>query len=405
MVEPIRSAPPSRPPRLALLHWALPPTVGGVESHLGDYAALLAAAGWRVTVVTGEPDPAPIDGVEILTHPALHLSGRGAAAGDRDRRRFQAWLGAALAERSVRLVHAHNLHHFTPVPAAALARLRRPLDLRLLHTYHGVWPGPPCEAAALVRSSFDAHFAVSEYVRRGCLRHLRLTAHRSYLGIEPERFRHVPPAAPSGDRGRVLLPARLIPDKGADLAVLMLARLRDRGIKARLVLTDAPDVIDWLGEQPGYRARLLGLIGRLGLREQVEITSAPFSGMDALYAEADVVVYPSAYPEPLGLAPLEAMCAGRPAVASRIGGLPEVVRDGVTGYLVPPGDPAALADRVELLLTDRPRALRMGRAGRHHVLRHFDLRRYARRMDAFYRLHLGAARGRDGAPLGPAPPR
>ena len=75
-------------------------------------------------------------------------------------------------------------------------------------------------------------------------------------------------------------------------------------------------------------------------------------------------VVPSVWPEPFGTVALEAMAAGRPVVASSVGGLAELVEDGVTGIQVPPGNVLALRNALERLLADAPLRARMGAAGR-----------------------------------------
>ncbi len=93
-------------------------------------------------------------------------------------------------------------------------------------------------------------------------------------------------------------------------------------------------------------------------------------------AAADVMVCPSRF-ESLGMVHLESMAMGCPIVSMNNGGPAETVYDGVTGYLVPPDDPAALAERVLTLLRDSNQRARMGQAGRDHVLVHFTAARYA----------------------------
>ena len=95
--------------------------------------------------------------------------------------------------------------------------------------------------------------------------------------------------------------------------------------------------------------------------------------MPALTAALDVSVLPSRR-EAQGLAILEAMAVGRPVVATRVGGIPEMVRDGVSGLLVPSNDPVALAAAIVRLLQDRPLAQRLGVAGRELVRRHYRAR-------------------------------
>jgi glycosyltransferase involved in cell wall biosynthesis len=78
-------------------------------------------------------------------------------------------------------------------------------------------------------------------------------------------------------------------------------------------------------------------------------------------------VVPSVWSEPMGLVAVEAMLAGRPVVASDVGGLRDLIRPGVTGLVVPPGDPSALAAALDRLLDDPDARRRMGEAGRRHA--------------------------------------
>jgi starch synthase len=88
--------------------------------------------------------------------------------------------------------------------------------------------------------------------------------------------------------------------------------------------------------------------------------------------------------ELLGLAVIEAMASGTPVVASKVGGVAEVVEDGVTGFLVPSGDVPSLNDRLALLLGDPGRARRMGEAARARVLERFTWTQVAQRcLDAY----------------------
>ena len=107
------------------------------------------------------------------------------------------------------------------------------------------------------------------------------------------------------------------------------------------------------------------------------------------FAAADVVVLPSKW-EGLGLALVEAAQHGRPAVATRVGGIPEVVEDGVTGLLVAPGDVVAFGDAVVRLLTDDGLRRRMGDAARESAARRFSVERYANDVDDLYVRLLGS---------------
>lgn len=111
----------------------------------------------------------------------------------------------------------------------------------------------------------------------------------------------------------------------------------------------------------------------------------------SVYAASDVVVLPSTEPEPFGLVAAEAMAAGLPVIASRIGALPELVEDGRTGLLSDPGNATALLSAMRELGASPSRRAEMGRRGRERFERHFRVERYTRE---FNELYAGLLRGR-----------
>ena len=125
----------------------------------------------------------------------------------------------------------------------------------------------------------------------------------------------------------------------------------------------------WAYQEPSASAVLVAevaaverQIGELGLAERVQLAGFQDSIWPWL-ARAHVFALPSNY-ESLGIAVLEGMAAGLPVVATRVGGVQELVRPGVTGELVPPGDPGAMAEALVSVLGDPDTAMRMGNAGR-----------------------------------------
>jgi len=96
--------------------------------------------------------------------------------------------------------------------------------------------------------------------------------------------------------------------------------------------------------------------------------NVPHGDVLRAWAHCAIAVVPSRWPEPCPLVALEAMAAGRPLVASAVGGLPDLVVDGTTGILVPPGDVSALRASIVELLTEPERCARMGRAARQRAL-------------------------------------
>jgi glycosyltransferase involved in cell wall biosynthesis len=122
-------------------------------------------------------------------------------------------------------------------------------------------------------------------------------------------------------------------------------------------------------------AKVLGIdhcVEFLGFRDDVQ----------QLMQELDILVHASITGEPFGQVIIEAMIAGKPVVATRGGGVPEIVEDGVTGLLAPMGDAPAMADAICQLLADPARANQMGAAGRARALSHFTVELTARRFEA-----------------------
>lgn len=125
-------------------------------------------------------------------------------------------------------------------------------------------------------------------------------------------------------------------------------------------------------------------LGRNGTRHHVRLLGhVPWQQLANYYRRASVFAMPSYY-ETFGISVIEAMAFGLPVVATNVGGLPEVVEDGVTGILVPPGNAEALADALIRLLRDPDLRARMGRAGRERVRAEFTVDRVVTQMLAVY---------------------
>lgn len=188
----------------------------------------------------------------------------------------------------------------------------------------------------------------------------------------------------------------------APLRVGTVAVLEER--KGHLFLLEAAALLKQQGHRLKYRCagagsrrqRLERMALSLGLAEDVEF--AGFVGdIPEFLSSIEVFVLPSLY-EGLGVSVLEAMAAGLPVVATRAGGLPEIVDDGVTGLLVPHGDPQALARAVATLVCRPAMAREMGARGRERVLRDFTMEQMARRNEDYYYELLEARCGEDTGP-------
>lgn len=404
-------APPAgtEPFPVAIVHWAFAPVVGGVETHLAEYAQALMRRGHSVVVISGTENPRDVHTlqnspgpamVEHLYHPALDLERFPTSATRREldayADEFAEWLHKELAKRDVRLIHGHNLHYFTPIPAIALNRITAELRLALHHTYHSIW----LDSLDIARHCRDwpGKYVWSSYVQSFCRDHLDVATELTRPGIDIQRFRLWHP--PRRDAGRYVMlhPARLVTEKGPDISIKVLSALRDAGIPASLVLTQTSNIVDWKKEKPKCREMVDSLIDELGVGGAVEFRDVPYSKMPELYRDCDVVVYPSRYPEPLGLVPLEAAAASRPVVVTGVGGLPETIVDGMTGYVIPIRGAtdslieddliASYVDRLGFLYAHSAEAYSMAREARRHVTRWFDLDAYVDGMIARYRLTM-----------------
>jgi glycosyltransferase involved in cell wall biosynthesis len=119
------------------------------------------------------------------------------------------------------------------------------------------------------------------------------------------------------------------------------------------------------------KERIHELVAQLGLDELVDLRGY-VSDLIGAFRELDILVIPSLQ-ESFGMVAVEAMAMGIPVVASRVGGLPEVIQDGVTGVLVPPANPRKLADAIGNLMDNPEVRFQMGQSGRARVREHFDI--------------------------------
>jgi glycosyltransferase involved in cell wall biosynthesis len=182
---------------------------------------------------------------------------------------------------------------------------------------------------------------------------------------------------------------QMLPHKGHETLIGAAARLASRHPSVRYFFVGAL-------ENPPYQAELQARLARQGLD-----TAFTFTGwrqdVPHVIRAMDIVVVATTTPEPAALALLEAMAMGRPLVATRTGGTPELVPDGRTGLLYPPGDEEALADCLDRLLRDAETRLRMGAMGRSWVEERFSLDRHISDMEAVYR-DVAAQQPREAVP-------
>lgn len=363
--------------------------LGGAETLIANLARVAGTAGIELDVVSLHP-PSPD---RSALEPMLRDAGLEPRYLGVQRTLDPAGLRALVREIKTSrcdVVHAHLEMAITlGVPAARMA------GVPAVCTFHHVHRPISGRTAARERLAVEAATRssrvvfVSEASRRSFA-----DAHRAgrpvpanwtvlHNGIDTSDFTPPAPGVPAR------LPAGMVPE-GHGPVVMVLAALRDfKGIRHAVdawpaVLREHPTAHLLLVGSGSEEDALRRQVAELGLQERVTFAGMRLDVPDLVRA-VDMTVLPSVFGENLPTVLMEAGACGKPVVASRIGGIPDIVEDGVTGLLVPPSDPGAIAAAVVRLLDDPQERERMGAAGRARVLEHFSAQVWAQRLAALYR--------------------
>jgi glycosyltransferase involved in cell wall biosynthesis len=393
------------------------PVTGGEERLVEDLSVELANRGHDVSVATTSPGPGHVaDAPQVRVHRIPTLLGRmGGLHADAARRHHPPFpdpealvhLRRVIDTERPDVVHAHNWVVHSVVPA--LTGRRIPLVLTLhdyglicankrLRRWNMACSGPalakcvPCSrhhyGNAKGVTTALALPPASRWIRRAVAIMLPVSetvARRSGLvgsGIPYEVIPNFVRAGVVGTRpvGRpVDLPRGPYLVFAGDIT-------HDKGIgtliEAYAGLADPPPLVLVGRELPGLELVFPPGVVMLGPR--------PHAHLMAIFRHATAAVVPSIWDEPFGLVALEAMAMGAPVVASRVGGLTDIVEDGRTGLLVPPGDAAALRESLAALLASSDLRNRLGGAGRERAGR-FAASSVVPRVEAVYERLVGAA--------------
>lgn len=287
--------------------------------------------------------------------------------------------------RQARIAVVHADYHSLPLIAPACTREGVPW----LWTAHGWWLRPRPWQRDLFRRAGHT-FAVSQAARDGFLGDPPFMPPDRVevlpLGVESDRFRPDIDGAPlraelgiAQDAPVITIVGRFQPIKGHLNFVEMASMLAADYPGARFLIV-GDNVLDGAQGDRHKAAVLAAIEADPRLREQV-IFAGFRSDTPQVMAATDVLVCASDF-ESFGMVHVEAMASGTAVVSTNRGGPAESVQDGVTGLLVPPQDPAALAAAVRRLLDDPALRAQMGRAGRDHVTARLDVRHYAARFSA-----------------------
>jgi glycosyltransferase involved in cell wall biosynthesis len=279
------------------------------------------------------------------------------------------------------------IHVHWPLPLALFGwAAQRARSTPLITTFYGV-------ELRWVKSSLRF---LKRFVAWSARRSDRVVAISSYTAAELRELTDVPvevipytaalppppPSPPKRDTGgrTVLFVGRLVERKGVAHLIEALTRLTSRSPVRLVIVGDGAE-----------RPRLVALAQRLGIADRV-VFRGKISDADLqqAYQAADLLVLPATLDargdtEGLGVVLLEAMNYGVPVIASRIGGITDIVADGESGILVPPGEAAALAAAIDRVLGDAALARRLGEAGRARLAREFSWEAITKRWEAVYR--------------------
>jgi glycogen(starch) synthase len=346
-----------------------PPNVGGLETLVGELVGDLAGRGHTVLVVTssepgGLAERSEWRGVEVRRLP-LHTP-----LARNDVRRI-AEVRRSIAE--LKRDFAADVVHVHLADAAVIYHALTETGAPCVVTVHSALAAAEAREGTVLRRALERADVVTACSRSMLDQVLAMVpsvapnARVVLNGIDTDRV--MPSPLPDGPP-RVLLIGRCVEEKGFDVALRACARLGD----------DAQVLLVGDGVE---RAGLVDLAAELGVHLEAP-GALGVADVGAAYARASVVAVPSRYPEPFGLVAVEAGLAARPVVASAVGGLPEVVDDGVTGLLVAPDDPAALADALDAVLRNRAFAQRLADAGHRQAVARFSMARHTTELERIY---------------------
>ena len=361
------------------LHWGFPPVIGGVETHLTILLPCLVKMGHKVNLLTcsfeGEKVEDRYKGVGILRQPIMDLNwlNKRGVHGLLEEARgvFEGFIDKTKPD----CIHVHNMHYFSKIHAQAIQRLSAKRSIPLILTAHNVWDDNLF--LDLMKNIKWTHIiAVSHFIKKEIIgtgyNHRNITV--IHHGIDQDSY------SPNLDtrpvfkkypilRGKKIIfhPARMGLAKGCDVSIKALRIIKQTFPDVVLVLAGTKNIIDWALSQQKDIAYMVNLVKSLKLRDNVLIDTYPLADMPRLYAASLVCVYPSTASEPFGLTMLESLASASPMVVTETGGMPEIIKDGINGFIIPIKDFDSLASRINQLLGDTELRERLGHTGRQMV--------------------------------------
>ena len=369
--------------RISQLHWGFPPVIGGVETHLTILLPTLVQMGHKVNLLTGsfegEKGKSNYKGVGIFRQPIMDLNWLSKRGLNGISEEVKQVFNHFIDKTNPDCIHVHNMHYFSKPHAVGIQQIASKKGIPIFLTAHNVWDDNVF--LELTKKINWTHIiAVSHFIKKEIIgagyNHKKITV--IHHGIDQNKYlpkintRAVYKKYPML-RGKKIIfhPARMGLAKGCDVTIKALRIVRERFPEAFLMLAGTKNIIDWGNSQQKDIAYMVSLIKSLGLRHHTLIDAYALTDMPALYGASSVCVYPSTSSEPFGLTMLEALSSAKPMIVTDAGGMPEIIKDGINGFVVPVKDFESLASRIIQLLANKSLSERLGYTGRHMVEQQF----------------------------------
>lgn len=342
--------------------------IGGAETYVYTAAKALHERGYDVCVASGGGQLA--DALSAMGIPTFFLPIR-----------LSRPLSARLLARIVKNHHIGLIHANSGAAGIVAEKVKAKTNIPVVYTAHGIFGNPERE---YVIDRLDKIICVSEYVKEDSIRRGFSENHMTvrYSGIDTKRFTADPAVRAS------LRKELSIPDGVLTLAIVSRIKNLDHKGHGHLLhmMATYGNHENWhllvIGKGRGLSA-LQGKIKSAGLAGRVHCLGH-HTDVERYLNVADVTVLPSNF-ETFGLVLAEGMTMGKPAIAFSVGGTPEVIDDGYTGFLVEKGNEKELYEKIRQLDQDRDLLRRMSEAGERYVREHFTVEQMADGLEEIYK--------------------
>jgi len=374
---------------IAHFHWGFPPIIGGVETHLTILLPQLVKMGHKASLLTGSVEGLEgkykYHGVDVYRTPLMDLNWlakRGLSGLEEE---VNSVFSSFLEKSKPDIVHVHNMHYFSQIHIRTLERLAKKIGVPLILTAHNVWDDI-LFLELTHRIDWSHIIAVSHFIKKEIIGigidDTKITV--VHHGIDQEKFKpgvdtkQILEKYPQFKGKRLIFhPARIGLAKGCDTSIKAMSIVRQMDSAVMLILAGSKNIIDWAGTQQKDIAYLVNLVKHFDMEDNVLIDMYSLEEVKQIYELSHICLYPSNAAEPFGLTMLEAMSMAKPMIVTDMGGMPEIIKDGINGFVVHVRDFEAMAAKICQLLKDIKLKNRFGYTGRQIIESHYTKQKVA----------------------------